>query len=513
MEEINLIHISPVSATFEILNDSPYRRDEFDVILNGNKVLEGETKNVFTLFNLKPNTKYTAQVLGKTFKFTTLAVNRIIDVCEYGVKPDGKTNNKEAIQKILDECDHDLIVFKKGTYYTSPLQIRSNTYIYIQEDAEILASNDRADYPIIKAIEVKDGKELVAASWEGEPNDSFMSVITAVDAENIMIVGEGTINGNADNADWWIDCKTMRGAWRPNNIFTNRCKNFDMIGLNVVNSACWNIHPFYSDNLNFINLYVKSVYTSPNTDGIDPESCDNVNIIGDRICVGDDCIAIKSGKYIMSEKWYKPCSNIVIRNCYMGDGHGAIVFGSESSCGIIGCDVSRCIFEHTDRGFRIKTKRGRGKKAIVENVSFDNIYMHDVKNALVVNMYYYLSFEPYVEEDNTKEYVEVNDMTPHLGSFKFKNMKCLNTKISAGYFYGLPESKIDEIDIENIEITYDKGYKHHEEPAMIYEVEKLNKAGFYFYNVEKVNLKNIKIKGQNGEVINAFNCDEINSLD
>lgn len=42
---------------------------------------------------------------------------------------------------------------------------------------------------------------------------------------------------------------------------------------------------------------------SPNTDGCDPESCDEVDIIGVYFSVGDDCIAIKSGKIYMGRKF------------------------------------------------------------------------------------------------------------------------------------------------------------------------------------------------------------------
>ena len=56
---------------------------------------------------------------------------------------------------------------------------------------------------------------------------------------------------------------------------------------------------------------------SPNTDGCDPESCENVDIIGVHFSVGDDCIAIKSGKIYMGRKYKKPSSNFNIRNCSM----------------------------------------------------------------------------------------------------------------------------------------------------------------------------------------------------
>ena len=274
------------------------------------------------------------------------------------------------------------------------------------------------------------------------------------------------------------------------------CFNVSFVGLNIINSPSWNLHPFYSEKLSFIDLTLRSIPTSPNTDGFDPESCKDISLLGTRIYVGDDCVAIKSGKKIMADRYFKPCENITIRNCFMGDGHGGVVFGSESSCGIKNVEVSRCIFRNTDRGLRIKTKRGRGNKALIENVSFDNILMDGVMACLVINMYYYLSHEPYDEYADSKEYKEVSELTPHVGAFSFRNMECLNTKACVGYFYGLPESPIDQITLDNIKVTYDKNFKEEVAPAMIYDCERVNHGSFYFYNVREVIANNVVIESE-----------------
>ena len=481
---INVINVSPVSVSFEIVNVHPYySHGNVDIFVNGELYRKGERRNIFTVFDLNPDEEYEFSILDEKIKVKTLHVNNIYNVLDYGVKNDGETLNTDKIQALLDKSNYDLIVFPEGNYYTGPLNFKSNTYVYIKKGAEIIASNNRWDYPIIKAYS-DDGK--VNASWEGEPGDQFMSIITSFDSENVMIVGEGTINGNADKADWWVDHRTMRGAWRPNNVFVNRCKDMAFVGLSIINSPSWNLHPFYSTNLDFIDLTLRSIPTSPNTDGFDPESCINCRLLGTNIHVGDDCVAIKSGKKIMADNFYQPCENLTIRNCYMGDGHGGVVFGSESSCGIKNVVVTNCIFKNTDRGLRIKTKRGRGNKASIENITFDNIFMDGVMSCFVINMYYYLSFEEYDDYADSKDYREVSELTPHVGEFTFKNVYCVNTKVCAGYFFGFPESKIDKITLENVQITYDFDFNEFVQPAMIYNCEKINNGPFYFYNVKEV---------------------------
>ena len=67
----------------------------------------------------------------------SLPVRKVLHVKDYGAVNDGVTLNTEKIQKLLDECDGDLIVFEKGDYYTGPLMVHSNTYLYFEKDGEV----------------------------------------------------------------------------------------------------------------------------------------------------------------------------------------------------------------------------------------------------------------------------------------------------------------------------------------------------------------------------------------
>lgn len=45
-------------------------------------------------------------------------------------------------------------------------------------------------------------------------------------------------------------------------------------------------------------------------------------------------------------------------------------------------------FENTDRGLRIKTRRGRGNVGQIDNITFDDIVMNNVLTPFVINSYY-----------------------------------------------------------------------------------------------------------------------------
>ena len=124
---------------------------------------------------------------------------------------------------------------------------------------------------------------------------------------------------------------------------------------------------------------------SPNTDGMDPESVDGLEVVGMMFSLGDDCIAMKSGKYYMGHKHKVPSQNVEIRQCYMRYGHGSVTLGSEIAAGVKNLVCRDCIFEDTDRGLRVKTRRGRGEDCVLENILFENIKMKGVLTPFVVN--------------------------------------------------------------------------------------------------------------------------------
>ena len=121
-------------------------------------------------------------------------------------------------------------------------------------------------------------------------------------------------------------------------------------GVTIQNSPAWNLHPYFSDNLRFLELTILNPWDSPNTDGIDPESVDGLEVAGVYFSLGDDCIAIKSGKYYMGHKYKVPSKNIYIHQCCMNNGHGAVTIGSEMAAGAKHVRVENCLFYHTDRG-------------------------------------------------------------------------------------------------------------------------------------------------------------------
>jgi polygalacturonase len=117
---------------------------------------------------------------------------------------------------------------------------------------------------------------------------------------------------------------------RPSMVEFVDCTGVLMQGYMVVNTPFWIHHPVNSRNVHIKRVRMDSI--GPNSDGVDPESCDTVLVEGCEFNTGDDCIAIKSGKN--RDTQYGPTRNVVIRDCVMNSGHGGITLGSEMAAGI-----------------------------------------------------------------------------------------------------------------------------------------------------------------------------------
>ena len=509
---IKALFISAVSACFEAENDRAYYSEgTYTVKLDGKELFSGNT-NVFSVFDLKPSTTYTLEVTGhEPLSFTTESETCAVSVREFGAAGDGVTDDTQSIQTAVNCLPAGgRLYFPEGVYSTAPINLKSNITLELAEKAVLLGNTDKARYPHIpgELTDIVTGESVQFGTWEGNAVPMHQSLLFAEYAENIRIIGRGTVDGNAQNSDWWVNVKEQKIP-RPRLLFFNRCRNITVHGITAQNAASWQLHPYFSKDLSFLDLAVNAPKDSPNTDALDPEACDNVNIIGCRFSVGDDCIAIKSGKIELARKYKTPASRHTIRNCIMQFGHGAVTLGSEMAGGVKDLTVERCVFYHTDRGIRIKTRRGRGRLAVIDGVVFENVKMDGVLTPIVMNMWYNCCDpDRYSEYNTTREKLPVDDRTPYLGKFTFRNMECLNCHVAACYCDGLPEMPINEITVDNILFTYDPDAKPGY-PSMKNNNELLCKAGMYFDNIGKLTVRNVRVEGCDGDELIAKNVGEL----
>ncbi len=513
---LSLLMVTARNAVIEIEDGGIYYTNRsYRIEVNG-EYRRTANRVITSVPDLKPDTEYMIAAIndaGERFalKIRTRYEFVTLNVREFGAKGDGIQDDTLFIQAAIMACPKEgRVLVPRGNYQITSLFLKSDLNLELAEGAVLQANTDRNSFPKLPGLieSYNEKEEYNLGTWEGNPLTMYSGIITGIGAENVLLYGQGTIDGRAQLSDWWVNAKQMRGAFRPRLLYLNHCKNVTVQGLKFTNSPAWNIHPYFSRDLTFVDLTVENPQDSPNTDGLDPESCKNVLIAGSHFSLGDDCIAIKSGKIYMGSKYKTPCENITIRQCFMENGHGAVTIGSEMAGGVNSVTVQDCIFRDTDRGLRIKTRRGRGKDAVINKISFEHIRMEDVLTPLVINSFYFCDPDGKTQYVQTREPLPVDERTPEIKSLTFQDIDCKNCHVAAAYFLGLPEKKIEEISLKNCAFRFADEAKS-DVPDMTGGLEPCSKMGIFASNVKKLILENVTVEGQEGESFLLENIERI----
>jgi len=392
------------------------------------------------------------------------------DVRDYGATPNDDTKDTDAIRRAIEVAANaggGTVYLPAGRWLSGSLQLKSNVTLHLDAGAVLAFTQDFNDY-----------LPMVRSRWEGTECVNFCPPIYAYRAENIAITGRGLIDGQG--RAWWDFHRKLRaefqakkieepskwsklfveknadspnlGRWEPMGYFLRppmiqpfECRNVRIEGVSLKDPPFWTINPVYCDNVTVTGISIKNPDDSPNTDGINPDSCRNVHISDCHISVGDDCITIKSGRDEDGRRVGRPCENITVTNCTMLDGHGGVVIGSEMSGGVRRVAISNCIFDGTERGIRIKTMRGRG--GAIEDIRVSNIVMTRIASApFDLNMFYQKTpDEP------------VSERTPVLRNLHFSDITVKDSP-AAGFILGLAEMPVDNVTFSNLAIDAEKGF-------------------------------------------------------
>ncbi|MDF2190434.1 glycoside hydrolase family 28 protein [Paraflavitalea sp. CAU 1676] len=421
------------------------------------------------------------------------------NVVKYGAHNDSSRKATAAIAKAIaaaSKAGGGTVYFPAGKYLTGPIHLKSNITILIDAGAELHFSDDFDDYlPMVKS------------RYEGVDVTSFSPLFYAYEAENIAIKGRGIIDGHGrkwwhfvegykegqERSKWQLifdglnkdillpdDPKQMkRGFLRPPFIQPMFCKNVLIEGITIRNSPFWTVNPEFCENVTVTGVTINNP-PSPNTDGINPESCKYVHISNCHISVGDDCITIKSGKDVPGRTKAAPAQNYTITNCTMLSGHGGVVIGSEMSGGVRNITISNCVFDGTDRGIRIKTARGRG--GVVEVIRVDNIIMKNIRDqAIVLDMEYAkVPVEPVSERTPVFRNIRLSNITAYTKTALYINgleeMPVQEFSLSDAYFeaeQGITIRKAKDVELHKVRINVKRG-----SPLVTENVQGLSVDGF-----------------------------------
>jgi len=367
----------------------------------------------------------------------------VCDPRTFGAKGDGKTPDTQAIESAIDACASKgggTVHMTAGTYLSAPLTIKSHVHLQLDKGAVLLGSLKLEDYP------VRPGPE---SNWRR------VALLHGDNLTDIAFTGEGVIDGSGK--PWWDIARAnrrkantsgnARGQTRPMLFDLVQSKQVVFDGITIRNSPMYTIALFQCEGVQITNITIKNPPNSPNTDGIDPFSSAHIKIDHVTIDTGDDDIAIKSGLVERGEPNI-PTYDVVVTNSTLLHGHGLSI-GSEVAGGVHDVTVDDVTFHQTDNGIRVKSNRTRGND--VYNLKYSNIKMTDVGTPILITEYY-----PHIPDSDKKQ--PMAEHTP-----RFKNIFITNVTATgaarAMQIAGLPESPVQDLILDNVTISAEKGAK------------------------------------------------------
>lgn len=437
-----------------------------------------------------------------------------VSIVEFGADPSA-IDNSVAFSRAFEK-EGSCITVPAGVWNCGPITLKSYSHLHLEKGCIIKFTDDENYY------------QPVYSRWEGVRCWCMHPCLYSENAENVKITGEGTFDGSGQL--WWDklwekkknnseptsplekklaelnpDYKSQPGGGggrvsqflRPPLVQFNNCKNVELSGVTLTNSPCWTVHPTFSKGVLIDGVTIRNPFDSPNTDAIDIDSCSGVHVRGCNISVGDDGICVKSGSGKDGVECSIPTTDVLVEKCYVESAHGGVVVGSETAAGIRDIEFIDCRFVGTDRGVRIKTRRGRGGH--IENIKIRNIDIEGCLCPIAFNMYYCCGTDESWPFDLEKR--PVDDTTPDIKNVLIENIRAVDCNSSAGFIVGLPEAVIDNVIIRNCNIKISEKPQSTTDKAEMYRgLPFVENRGIRIRNAS-VKLENIKVDGTDVPVI------------
>ncbi len=378
-------------------------------------------------------------------------------VVKYGAVGDGNTLNTEVLQKLIDQVSEKgggKIVFSEGQFLTGSLQLKSDVHLYFEEGAVLQGSDNPYHYNVIEMTGRPDSPK--------KDDNSQMALLVAFNARNFTISGKGKIDGqgralalNIDSLhhagikeDPQYNYRRMRPneTARPKLFRFSQCENVRISDIHVQSSACWGLSFELCNNLTIDGLkLLNRAYW--NNDGMDITDCKNVKVTNCDVNSADDGICLKS--------YYPGHYNdqIYIANCTVRSSASAIKFGTASWGGFKNVTIENIkVFDTFRSAIAIESVDG----GHIENIKVSNIVAENTGNAIFIRLGHRAGEKPGVVKNVsiTNMKVQVPFGRPDINyDLRGPEVNFFHNPFPSS-IVGIPGHKIENVVLENIEISY-----------------------------------------------------------
>lgn len=290
--------------------------------------------------------------------------------------------NSEAINKAISSLKSGGIVYiPSGEYKVSTVFLKSGVTLWISRGAKLIS------------LSCDENEKSVSPLTE--------SVIYAESADDIVITGGGTVNGNgvsytneAEETEPLYALKEFnlytrvtqarkrirfsKDTQRNNVIKLKNCKNVKVDNIVLEESAEWTFVLDSCDNVSIENIVIDNNMRVANSDGIDICGSKNVFVKNCFIATGDDAIVLKSND--------GEIENVEVENCILSSFANCFKIGTETQYNVKNVSVKNCKFFLPSgitggyAGIAIESADG----AEIESVDIDNIEMNGISSPILI---------------------------------------------------------------------------------------------------------------------------------
>jgi hypothetical protein len=419
---------------------------------------------------------------------------KIFNIRDFGALGDGASDDTSAIQQAIDECSEagkGRVLCPPGTYFIRPLVLRGGVDLHLEKECVLLGSPDPAHYD--------DWQSPHIDATQAPYNAKYLLI--AENETDISLTGKGAIHGNGpafydvfetDGLFWEI----RDVAQRPGRmIWFIRCRNVTIEEISTRDSPAWTFWLLGCENVRVYNVDIETPYEEINADGMDVDSCRDVQISHSRFRNGDDCIILRAINRVLRED--KPCENVRVDNCTLQSNCNAIRLSYARDGAIRNAAFTNISISESRRGIicqipspSTKLTAGHveaGAQPIVENISFSNISVQ-----AMLPIWFYL--------DDDASATRVFNII-------FENIHLCGTTTSV--FKGSGSTPIENIALRNIRATLQNGKPLWSSSPDLQE----KAAAFQFSRCGNVVLENVIFEGAPRDGLPLLVFDDVESVE
>lgn len=416
--------------------------------------------------------------------------NKKFDIRDYGAVKGLKDSataaaNAKAINAAISAASKaggGIVVIPAGMWQTGPIVLQSNVNLHLDTAALVDFTDDHSQYPVIPS-----GSKYVV-----------QSPISANGATNIAITGKGILDGNGNtwrpvkqyklsvkqwngllasggvatgtdgnqiwypsqegaNGDAYVkshpnmtqqDYENIKDYYPPTMVSIQDSENILLDGVTFKNSPYHTVKIEKSKNIVVQGTKIDNPWYSQNSDGYDIASDNTVLIVNNTINTGDDGIAMDSSP---DGSGKETLQNVVVENNHVYYGHGGFTVGSSTSGGIKNIYVHNNTYDGTVYGLRFKGKQGNG--GLVHDIWIDGISMKDIQDTAIIFDDGYVNNQA----SGTSSSTSTPGTEPQFQDIHISNVDVDYSGNLAMEFNGLPDAPIQNIDLNNVNITAKNG--------------------------------------------------------